>query len=187
MKAILMFLKALFTPPEKSPKENKTLEEIKRDTLDVNTALYERENLTTKKEESMPSTNPVEFKYSRLEEEYKELTKRNLTLKALIEDLNIFVNREFKKSLTITMIFRTQSEQDYLYRNSEKYKKKKFSSPHQYWHAVDIRSRDFSESQIKQIECYINEKWNSKNYYKWTALNHEVSDGIHFHIQFIKK
>lgn len=129
---------------------------------------------------------PIEFKNgsARLSSEYKQLSTENPYLYNLINDLNQYINDTFSKNLVITMIYRTQAEQDYLYRNSAKYKERKFKSPHQFWHGVDIRSRTFTSEEIAKIEQYINDKHNAANYYKWTAKNHTVGSGYHFHIQF---
>lgn len=123
----------------------------------------------------------------RLEKEHKNLKSKNEELYKLIENANDYCNKEFAKGLVVTMIHRTQAEQDYLYRNSEKYKIKKFKSPHQFWQAVDIRSKTFSQDEIDKLVKFLNEKYNNKNYWKWTAKCHEVgSNGRHFHVQFLK-
>jgi len=189
MKTFLDLLLSLFGIIDKKPKEIKPLQTPKKVPVDLDTRLYEKEAENTKKEAETLPVAPVAFKSmsgKRLKAEYAELTKHNIPLKSLIEDLNIYVNREFKKTLTITMIFRTSEEQDYLYRNSDKYKKKKFKSPHQFWCSVDLRSRNFSESQIKQLEEYLNKKWNSSNYFKWTARHHTIGAGLHLHVQYKK-
>lgn len=144
----------------------------------------EAEELVPKKpkevEEPMPD---IEFKTPRVEKEYAELEDKNRPLYDLSIDLQKFVWDEFEKKLTITMINRTAAEQDYLYKNSAKYQKKKFKSPHQYLHSLDIRSRNFDSAEIKKIEDYLNKKYNDANYYSWTAKNHTVGSGLHFHIQ----
>ena len=112
---------------------------------------YQVENTTPRKE----FFEPILYKNNstRLERELDELRRmhNNKGLHALIVELNEYTNREFKKPILITMVGRTQAEQDHLYRNSARYQKKKFLSPHQLWHAVDIRSHHFTLSEIKQI------------------------------------
>jgi len=98
----------------------------------------------------------------------------------------------FTKGVTITMIGRTQREQDEIYagkkdKKGREYDKKPWTSPHMYNHAFDLRSRDFTKKEIKEIEDYINAKYNPENYYRFTALNHDVGLGNHFHVQFVKK
>lgn len=146
---------------------------------------YEEENKLAKLDRDLPKEVPaVEFKTDRCKKEYASLMSKNRPLRDLIDDVSRYSVDNFDKPVLITMISRTQEEQDYLYRNSEKYKKKKFKSPHQFWHAVDLRSRTFSDKEITQLVDYINETYNDKNYYKFTAMCHSVGNGMHFHIQY---
>jgi hypothetical protein len=124
----------------------------------------------------------------RIKMELLTLRRVNRPLYDMMHDLAQWIGEKFDQETIMTMIYRTQEEQDHLYRNSERYKKRKFKSPHQFYHAVDIRSRIFDDEQIKQIEDYLNNKYNESNYYKWTAKNHKITGGAyHFHIQYIKK
>ena len=137
-----------------------------------------------------PRTPPIEFKNgsNRLKSEYDTLSSKNQALKLLIDDLAFFIKDNLNKTLVITMIYRTQEEQDGLYKNDPKYQIRKFKSPHQFWHSVDIRSLIFTDLEIKQIEDYLNKKYNPTNYYNWTARNHKISgQQFHFHIQFSSK
>jgi hypothetical protein len=119
--------------------------------------------------------------------EYEALEENNPELHDLAEDLAEWVMDNFQKDVVITMVDRTDAEQDYLYRDDEKYHKKKFKSPHQFHHSLDLRSWVFTQDEIDQITEYLNDKYNEDNYYDWTAKCHIVSNGIHFHIQFCKK
>lgn len=124
----------------------------------------------------------------RLENEYRFLKDKNPELYELMTDLTVWSTRELGMPVTITMIDRTQAEQDEIYKNDAKYMAKKFKSPHQLWSAVDIRSITYTLDQIKQTEEYLNNKYNPINTYAWTAKNHKVgNNGLHFHIQYIKK
>lgn len=124
----------------------------------------------------------------RLITELKTLLVKNKLLHDLIFDLAEYIKSSFSKELIITMIDRTEAEQEAIYKNDARYKEKPFKSPHQFWHAVDIRSKVFSKEEIKKIEDYLNTKYNPTNYYKWTARNHVVGQGAeHFHIQYSKK
>lgn len=132
---------------------------------------------------------PIDYKNDsqRLKDEYRKLSSKNGKLYDIVNDLNTFSNKNFGKSILLTMVYRLESEQDYLYRNSEKYKQRKFKSPHQFWHAVDLRSRTFSKEEIKIMVDYVNVKYNDDNYYRFTADYHTVGAGWHFHLQFAKK
>lgn len=140
--------------------------------------------LFPKKDNVTPILKP-EFKNHsvRLETEYNNLINKNKYLYELINDLTLYIKNNLKKSLVITMIYRTDEEQDSIYKDDPKYKIKKFKSPHQFNHAVDLRSKDFTKDEIKQIEDYLNNKYNNNNYYKWTARNHNIGLGDHFHVQ----
>lgn len=129
----------------------------------------------------------ISFKTKRIEKEWNDLKFKNKDLYDLVEDLSVWVNKEMGKQLVLTMIYRTQEEQDYLYRNDKRYQQKKFKSPHQFGHAVDLRSRTFTKLEIIKIENYLNDKYDRNNYYKWTALCHDVGAGDHFHLQFFRK
>lgn len=126
----------------------------------------------------------VKNEQERLFEEFRELRTKNRPLAKLLIDLYHWIDDKYKKDVVMTMIFRTPQEQDYLYRNSIKYKVKPWTSPHQYWHAVDIRSLIFTDDEIDEIVEYLNNKYNNTNYYRWTAKAHKVGEGaMHFHIQ----
>lgn len=191
MNSLLELLLSLFGKGSSAPAEVPLKQSFKEPLLKpidkkLDILTYEKEIQDNLHKES--EIEPIQFKGfgTKLSEDFKDLTKKNLPLKVLLEDLNIYVNQEFKKTLTITMISRTDAEQDYLYRNDERYQKKKFKSPHQFLHAADVRSRDFTAKEIKQIEDYLNKKWNKSNYYKWTAKCHTIGAGIHFHLQYLK-
>lgn len=129
----------------------------------------------------------IKFKTDRVCNEFEELQDKNYYLEDLINDVAQYCKKEFDKNITITMIYRTDEEQDNIYKDNERYQFKKFKSPHQFWQAVDLRSRDFTEEEITQLVDYINKKYNVQNYYKWTAKNHEVNGhGEHFHIQYLE-
>lgn len=117
--------------------------------------------------------------------EFSRLRTANRPLAKLMIDLYRYIAREMGQDTVMTMIFRSQDEQDAIYRNNPRYEARPFTSPHQYWQAIDIRSTIFDDDEIAQIEQYLNDKYNGTNYYKWTAKNHKVGDGAyHFHIQY---
>ena len=123
----------------------------------------------------------------RLKQEYEELKSKNLDLFNILQDIAEFCFFNYGKYIRITMIYRTQEEQDDIYKNDLKYQQKKFQSPHQVWAAVDIRSKTFENHEIKEIEDYLNDTYNLTNYFQWTARNHTVGLGFHFHVQYVKK
>jgi len=123
----------------------------------------------------------------RVAQEFAKLEQKNPCLRKIMIDMAHFIKKEFKKDMTVVMFYRTQKEQDYIYRNSKRYKRRKFISPHQIWHAADIRSFTFKRNEIDKIVDYVNKKYDSSNHYTKTAMYHKVYNGVmHFHIQFIK-
>ena len=174
MKALIEFLLSLFV--KKKPKKYITPKDSEID-----------KNLVEARDESEEEYIPIRYKkdQQRLKDEFDRLGTENAYLQNIANELNDYTNKKFKKGIVITMIYRTQAEQDYLYRNSAKYAKKKFKSPHQFWHGLDIRSRTFTKAEIKEIVDWLNKKHNkNQGYYKWTAKCHNVGSGMHFHIQF---
>lgn len=148
----------------------------------VPSAPIEPEKLVVKVRPSLKNDNP------RLLGELDDLDKKNPELYDLILDVCQYVKSDICKDVVITMINRTQEEQDELYKDSEKYKAKKFYSPHQFGHAADLRSSIYSKEEIDKIVKYVNDKYNATNFYKPSALYHEVgNNGLHFHIQYSKK
>lgn len=132
----------------------------------------------------------VQFKNQdqRLKTEYNDLPARNSFLAQLLQDLDKYVQNKFKKELVVTMIGRTTLEQAEIYKDDPKFKIRAFKSPHQLWHALDLRSKTFTDEEVKDIEDYLNKKYNGNNAYAWTARNHEVANhGEHFHIQYYPK
>ena len=127
----------------------------------------------------------------RLAQELQELQHKNVELyELLVNDLAPWVSTMFGKDLVITMIYRTDAEQDSIYGGKTKsdgreYDEKPWKSPHQFYHSVDLRSSTFSPSEIKSIESYLAMKYNASNYYRFTAKNHNVGLGNHFHLQFV--
>ena len=127
----------------------------------------------------------------RLAQELQELQHKNVELyELLVNDLAPWVSTMFGKDLVITMIYRTDSEQDEIYGGKTKsdgreYDVKPWKSPHQFYHSVDLRSNSFTISEVKTIESYLAMKYNSSNYYGFTAKNHNVGLGDHFHLQFV--
>lgn len=134
-------------------------------------------------------TSNIEFKNdsSRLKEEFEELKLRNEYLYNVLLDCGEFCKKEFNKNVVVTMIYRTDEEQDSIYKDDPKYKLKKFKSPHQFYHAFDLRSSTFDTEQIEKLVKYLNGLYNVGNYYKWTAKCHDVGLGDHFHVQFVNK
>lgn len=127
----------------------------------------------------------------RLMDELEALELTNEPLYNLVQDLCQYVEDKYQKDVIITMILRTQEEQDAIYKgktssDGRKYDETPWKSPHQFGNSIDIRSHVFTKKEIYDIENYLNSKYDNTNYHKWTAKNHNVGLGDHFHIQYLK-
>jgi len=129
----------------------------------------------------------------RLRQELKDLKSKNPELDRLLQELLEHVSQTSGKDIVVTMILRTHSEQDAIYggrTNSKgrRYDERPWKSPHQFWQALDLRSRIYSDEELKDMVKWLND-WGKANgnYYSWTAKVHEVgNNGMHFHVQFVK-
>jgi len=132
----------------------------------------------------------------RIKDELVDLREYNRPLYDLTIDLYKWIDKEFSKDTIITMIYRTSSEQDAIYKGtfkgSRSYDEKPWKSPHQTWTAIDLRTYIYTEEEIEKVAKYLNKKYNSSNYYKTTVMYHEVTNaqgqklGKHFHVQYYK-
>ncbi len=139
-----------------------------------------------------------DFKEARYADEYYGIEQTNGTLFKVAQELVAYSIVRFNIKPVVTCVLRTQQEQDYIYRNDPSYIKpdgKKKVSPHQLGHAVDFRSIDpitekpiYSDIQLKELELYINQRYNEYNYYSYTVEHHAVIDGApHIHLQYCLK
>lgn len=117
--------------------------------------------------------------------EMAQLPDKNKELYGVVKELADWVEWEFGKDVVITQIWRSQSQQDILYKDNAKYKKKKFRSFHQIWAAIDLRSSLYTKKEIKLIIEYLEEVYQDAQVYK--VLYHKVgkNGGYHFHIELI--
>ena len=100
-------------------------------------------------------------------------------LLSLIYIVQAYCWLQYKKNITITELYRTQKEQDYIYRNVKDYNKK---SVHQVWRGCDIRTiRVFSKKQALGIEAFLNMIYYDSKHN--TSKYHDVGMGKHMHIQ----
>lgn len=124
---------------------------------------------------------------ARLKSELDTLKSKNKGLYDVLFDIADWVKDNLKKELVVTGIFRTDEEQAAIYKNDAKYKVRPFKSPHQFYDAFDLRDSTFTKDEIPKIVKYVNDTYNPKNSYKFTAMDHNVGAGWHFHIQFRAK
>lgn len=160
--------------------------------INLITSMFGRKPVTSPPAQTQ--TRQFMFSNLNLEAELYELRAWNSSLYTIAEDLSDYSFVNFGITPVVTHVFRTQAKQDEIYANDPKYLKKKFKSPHQFRHAIDFRSKTYTKEQIQVLEEYINSKYQSTNYYKFTLRDHEVigpvtniSQGEHFHLQFARK
>ena len=125
----------------------------------------------------------MRFKDTRLAQEYNQLPIENKRLYQLMAVIDQFTELEFKKDVCITCILRTKSENDALY--AQVPVEQRPNSPHLNWEGVDIRSTDFTPSEIDRLLKFIN-TFTFRNG-KQVGVYHQVAgNALHFHIQYAK-
>lgn len=187
IKALVSFLFGGSEKPPRNPEGGTGSAETPEESQDGQEELQEK--ILEKSQDGEKKIEPkVKNDDPRLLDELRQLPEKNHELHGMLMDLCAYVHANFKKDVIITMIYRTQKEQDYLYRDSAKYKQRKFKSPHQFWHALDLRSWIYTKKERQEMVNFLNERGKAQNnYYAWTAKVHEVSsNGLHFHVQFVK-
>lgn len=112
-----------------------------------------------------------------MEKEFDELDSR---LRIILFALEGYLKHKYNTSLIITHLWRSQKEQDEIYKNDPEYQKRPFKSVHQYYRGADISISTVSGKKIAN--------WLNVNFFyapgKPTALVHTVASwGIHLHIQ----
>lgn len=118
-------------PPTRMPSVEKAPEPIKP-VQNVDTKESHSEEPMFMGKKPLPEVQ-IEFKAEskdRLAKELEDLKKENPELAKILLALAQFTNDKFKKQIMLTMIYRTQAEQNYLYKDDPKYKAKPFKSPH---------------------------------------------------------
>ena len=123
----------------------------------------------------------VLFKTKNEKKEWKKLEKKHPKMLNLIIKTAQFTKKNFDKPLVITELHRTQAEQNKLYGGKAKKK-----SWHQFWMAVDFRSRIFTNAEIMSIIEYIKTEFKSEGK-KLRVLYHRINGNVyHFHVTLRK-
>jgi len=122
-------------------------------------------------------------KTPRLKKEHENLRHQNVALYGLLEALSAMVEGTLKKNITITHLWRSQEEHNGLYAATDLLARPK-SSPHMRYQAVDLRSKDFTDKEIKDIVAWVNANYKNPGG-KVSALAHAIAGGAyHLHIQY---
>ena len=125
----------------------------------------------------------IYYKTKRIEDEFKGDNTIKYELKQVIYMLSLYCELEFGKDVVITELYRTQSEQDFYYKDRDTYQRKPWKSVHQFGRGADIRSRNFTENQITKIIAFLNLKTYKSGSKYQTAIYHNIGMGSHIHIQ----
>ena len=113
----------------------------------------------------------------------KEFTSGEISsnLISILYMLSTYCNMEFRKSIIITDLLRSEKEQYHIYKNNKRFIKKPWMSVHQFGRGADVRSSCFDKNEIKKIKDFLNcITYDDKHK---TAIYHSVGFGKHFHIQ----
>ena len=123
----------------------------------------------------------IKFRQPHLEEEF---TKLNTKLKCITWYILCYVKETYGVDLECTQIFRTQAEQDEIYRDDPKYIKSPWMSVHQSWRGIDFSIKDLGAAKAKKMAAEVNEIFPYGKGSLKTVLAHEVgSHGFHLHVQ----
>lgn len=131
----------------------------------------------------------ITFKTDRQKAEYNDISGK---LRQLIEMLSLYMWLKYGRQIMITELKRTQEEQDDIYsKHSDKavrakYKKKAWSSVHQFDRGADIRTHDWERHEIKDALFWLNQiVYDKKRPRKKTAIYHDIGTGEHLHLQVL--
>jgi hypothetical protein len=121
------------------------------------------------------------YKMDNLKSEFAD-TNLDYRLRVIVYALAGFVYHNFGKNITITEILRTQEMQDLYYKDDPIYKQSKWLSTHQYWRAIDLSLKYFTDSEIEEIAKFLSH-FQYGSIGKSTAIIHDIGLGKHLHIQ----
>ena len=123
----------------------------------------------------------TQFKKEELRQQFDELKKKSKKLIVILSALEGYLRYYYKQEITITCIYRSQSEQDNL-------KNKGFTndkiSLHTLWRAVDVQASKWSKEMIDDVGSVFNRifDYDEKRPEKVTCYFHKGTN-FHLHIQ----
>ena len=127
----------------------------------------------------------ISYKTNRIMNEFHS-DKLKPKLKSIVILLAYYSWSFFGKRIVLTDIFRTQKEQDKIYKNNKAYQKKPFQSVHQFWRGVDIRVRkdSLTKKEAQTLTNIANTiQYDTKRPILKTALFGDSLHKSHIHIQ----
>lgn len=125
----------------------------------------------------------IQFANERIKEEFNN-PKLDNRLKIIVYALAGFINFNFSKALVLTGIFRTQEEQDEIYKDNFQYQKEKWSSVHQFGCGTDCSIKYFTDDELQKIGIFLDKlEYDKSRPTKKCWLIHDIGLGRHGHIQ----
>ena len=140
----------------------------------------------------------MKVKYEKLWDEYQNLPDIG---KIIIDYADFYSLHNFNKEIVLTHIFRTQKEQDRIYKGKSRnlwidakrttrfYDINPWLSDHQFYQAADIRTKFYTIDQVKEMARFLRSNFcYNKLDNKPVVLYHQVGNlGYHFHIRWCKE
>ncbi len=127
----------------------------------------------------------VYFKEQRQAEEFPLVSPH---LRGLVLDVAFYAGRRYGKFILITELLRSQEEQDQIYNNDSRYRRRAWKSVHQFGRGADIRIRNFTAVQQRDILDYVTLAWPydpSRPEFPSVSI-HDIGLGRHLHLQVLK-
>ena len=131
----------------------------------------------------------ISFKFPHLRAEFEgrravEGYKVQPGLLKLLFFLEGYCQYHFGKSIVVTELLRDGAAQDRLYKRLPEYAKKPWKSVHQFGCGADIRTSNFTQSEIDEIADIINRWFDyDQEGSHPSAIAHDIGRGKHLHLQ----
>ena len=130
----------------------------------------------------------MQFKHESLRNEFFHLEATDPRLRAILAELDFFLQKKFGRELLITGVWRTEAEQQKLYPEFFARLGRARPSPHldRPCRAVDLRSRDLQADEIEALRNYFQNWWGDLPGAAF-LINDRGGAFPHIHIQVGKK
>ena len=131
----------------------------------------------------------VKFKQDDKHDLKTEFEKIDFRLRFIVMSWVAEMQYKFNYTPTLTEIFRTQSEQEYIYKvlatdeEKAKYALNPVISTHQVWRAIDLRTNDMTPEMVDFTKDYFNHIHYDLCRHIRTLVYHNMGAGIHCHLQ----
>ena len=120
------------------------------------------------------------FQTLRIRKEWETLKEVNPRFFMLLQQI---FNKAWPTVPIITNLYRTQMEQDRIYKNSPKYQTSPWQSVHQSWRGCDVTVKNLKKKEVRELDTKVNLAWPYGKGDIKTLLFHNVGQGNHGHLQ----